>query len=265
MRKYPIRPALLLLVCLLIMSNSNISSQTAGNFSFSVITTAPTGSYGTKHLMAIWLENSSPTFVKTKIMYSSAGNWDHLATWTSKSGGNLVDATTGATLSTHGLVSFIWNGTDVSGNVVPDGNYNVWLEMAWDKSLSTGKTLTSYSFTKGPVSFSSTPPNTANFLGTNLTWTPSPATSIENDMQNDDIRVYPNPTSGILNIDFKREALACNIRVNNTTGVQVYKEVMADVPVGIKSLDLSLLAPGAYYVTLEMPGKVVTFMIIRLK
>lgn len=263
MKKNSTVPAILLVGFLLIVQTGNIFSQTAGNLSFSVLTTAPSGTYGTKHLVAIWLENNSPTFVKTKIMFSSASNWDHLATWTSRSGGNLVDATTGATVATHGLVSFIWNGTDVSGNVVPDGTYNVWVEMAWDKSLTTGKTVTSYTFTKGPASFSSSPPNTANFLGTNITWTPSTPTSIENDMQNEDIRVYPNPTSGLVNIDFKREAIACNIRISNNAGVLVYKEVMADVPIGVKALDLSLLAPGAYWVTLEMPGKFVTFMIIR--
>jgi hypothetical protein len=264
MRKQLINPVGLLLLLLLI-TGSSLYSQTAGTFSFSVVTTAPSGTYGTKHIMAIWIENSSPTFVKTKIMYSKTSNWDHLATWTSKSGGNLVDATTGATLATHGLVSFLWNGTDVSGVVVPDGAYKVWVEMAWDANLTTGKTITSYSFTKGPSSFTAAPANTANFLGVNLAWTPSTPTSIENDMQNDDIKVYPNPTSGLLNIDFKKSALACNVLINNNAGVQVYKEVMADVPVGIKSLDLSLLAPGAYYVTLQMPGKVVTFMIIRKK
>jgi hypothetical protein len=263
MKKNSTGLTVLLMAFLLIVQTGNSFSQTAGNLSFSVTTTAPSGSYGTKHVMAIWIESSSPAFVKTKIMYSKTSNWDHLATWTSRSGGNLVDATTGATLATHGVVSLIWNGTDVSGNVVPDGTYNVWVEMAWDASLTTGKTVTSYSFTKGAVSFTSTPPNTANFLGTNITWTPSTPTSIENDMQNDDIRVYPNPSSGIVNIEFKKEALACNIRINNNAGVQVYREVMADVSVGIKSLDLSLLAPGAYWVTLEMPGKVVTFMIIR--
>jgi hypothetical protein len=263
MKPFSLKILILFSALFLFTTGNKLLSQTAGNFVFSVTTTS-TGGYSPKHLIAIWIESSAPSFVKTKIMYCGA-NFDHLATWTSRTGSNLVDATTGATLATHGTVSFIWNGTDVSGNIVPDGTYNVWVEMAWAASLTTGKTVAIYSFTKGTNSFSLTPANTANFYGINLTWTPSGTTSIESEIQDKEIRVFPNPTKGLLNIDFKTAAPVCLVQVINETGVLVFTKSFKNVPAGITSLDLDILAPGQYFVTIHVPGRDTSFRIIRIK
>jgi hypothetical protein len=255
--------SILLLQILIFTAGSDLLSQTAGNFNFSV-TTASTGGYSPNHLIAIWIEDNSPVFVKTRVLYSSLSNLDHLGTWISRSGSNTVDATSGATLTTHGTVSFIWNGTDISGNVVPDGTYNVWVEMAWASSLTTGKSVNSYSFSKGPAPFSSTPAGTTNLTGINLNWTPG-SSAVANEMQNDDVRLFPNPTNGLLNIDFKKAAMACTIQVINDAGVLVYNERLDFVPVVTRQFDFSFLAPGGYYITLRMPGKDVTFRVIRMK
>ena len=239
-------------------------SQTSGTFSFTVTTTS-TGGFSPEHLLAIWIENGSASFIKTKIKYSSNSNLDHLATWTTKSGGNVVDAVTGSTLTSHGTVTFLWNGTNVSGTLVPDGGYNVWLEMAWGSSLTTGKTVNSYQFTKGPDIFTSNPANTANFLSMGLTWTPSGTTGVDDAMEGEDVRVFPNPTTGLLKIDFKRSFSGCLVNIVSETGAQVYTERFSETVSGVKTFDLSSLAPGPYYVTLHTPEKDITFMIIRVK
>lgn len=151
---------------LLFFSAGELFSQTTGTFSFSVTTTAPSGSYADENLLAIWIESGAPAsaFIKTKIRYCSNGNLDHLNTWVTKSGQNVVDAVTGATRTSHGTVTFLWNGTSTNGTVVADGAYLVRLEMAWDRDMSTGKTVNSFPFTKGTSLFHSNPANTGNFL-----------------------------------------------------------------------------------------------------
>ena len=174
MKKYPfstyIGSSLWLLLCLLFTTQTK--SQTAGTMTFTVTTSAVSGSYGTKNLLAIWIEDGTTAFVKTKMKYGSTSNYDHFILWNAKSGGNVVDATTGATLATHGTRTVSWNATDVSGNLVPDGTYTLWVEMAWNSSYTTGRTYTSIPFTKGPASVHLTPANTANFANMVLDWTP---------------------------------------------------------------------------------------------
>ena len=108
--------------------SATVNAQTAGSLTFSCTTAAPSGNWGDKHVLAVWIENTQnpSVFIKTKSKYGSED--DHLTAWGSKSGKNLVDAVTGATLSAYGKQSIIWDGTNVSHNVVADGNYNVFIE-----------------------------------------------------------------------------------------------------------------------------------------
>jgi len=225
-----------------------LKSQTPGTFTLSLYTTS-TGGYSPKHLVAIWIENSSTTFVKTKLLQSSGSNLDHLGLWTSRTGSNTVDATTGATLQTHGNITLVWNGTDVSGTVVPDGSYNVWVEMAWAASLTTGKTYTIFPFTKGPAAFQSNPANLTNFYSISLTWTPGTPTSVEKVQAIAEASLYPNPTTGLLHIRFKNEHKSVVINVYNESGLKVYNETLSEIPAVEKTMDLSKLPAGVYFVS----------------
>jgi hypothetical protein len=258
------RSLLFLIMIIAFFQSNSLFSQTAGNLIFSVTTTS-SGGYSPKHLVAIWIENSSPSFTKTKMLYASISNWDHLGIWTSRSGGNLVDATTGATLTSHGLLTFIWNATDVSGNVVPDGNYNIWVEMAWASSLTTGKTVTSYPFVKGTSAYSSTPANTTNFLGVNVSWTPSGATLAEKIPANAEAIIFPNPSTGTINIKFREKHESTMIRIYNSSGVQVYKETLSGFQGFQKTLDISKLAPGEYFVNLHFENSDESIRIIKTR
>jgi len=255
----------IILLLIFFTTTGELFSQTSGTFSFSVTTTAPSGSYGTENLLAIWIENSGSAFVKTKIKYLS-GDLDHMTTWVGKSGQNVVDATTGPTRSGHGTVTFLWNGTAVNGTLVPDGTYNVWLEMAWDKltAPNSGKAVNSFSFTKGASVNHQTPPNTANFLSLDLLWTPL-TTGVEGMLESRDINVYPNPTSGILTLDFKNPEKECTIKIINETGKIEYTEKISDIQAGTKTLNLSRLQNGNYYCTLHFPEKDIVFTIIIVK
>jgi len=96
------------------------------------------GSYGSSHVVAIWIENSSGTFVKTLLRRANTSHTinNHLPVWKANSNLNVVDATTGATLKSYNPITVTWNATNVSAAVVADGNYSVWVECSWDEGSS---------------------------------------------------------------------------------------------------------------------------------
>jgi hypothetical protein len=247
-------------VLLFLFAAGTLFSQTAGTLSFSVTTTS-SGGYSPSHLLAIWIENNSASFIKTKIKYAGDGDLDHLQTWVNKSGQNVVDATTGATLTSHGTITFLWNGTNVSGSLVPDGSYSVWLEMAWAGSLTTGKTVNSYPFTKGAAPFHSAPSNTANFLSMILDWIPS-TTAVEGVLENKDIKAYPNPTTGIFSIDFKRPVENGILELITDEGRVVFNEKFAEIPAGPRTFDLSGLPDGIYFCRLRFATDELVFRVV---
>jgi hypothetical protein len=263
MKKTSLMRGIVVVLILLFVLSADLSAQTAGTLSFSVTTTS-SGGYSPDHFLAIWIENSSASFIKTKVRYTNSGDLDHMQTWVTKSGQNVVDAITGSTLTTHGTITFLWNGTNVAGSVVPDGSYFVWLEMAWASSLSTGKTVNSYPFTKGVSAFHSTPANTANFTSMVLDWIPS-TTSVEDALENKDVIVYPNPSKGILNVNFRNSAKECQIQLISESGHIEYNEKLVGLDAGVKTFDLTGLPNGSYYCTLRFPEKTIIFSIILVK
>ena len=234
--------------------------QTAGTLSFSVTTTS-TGGYSPSNLLAIWIENNSTAFIKTKIRYAGPDDLDHLQTWVTKSGQNVVDATTGPTRTSHGTITFLWNGTNTSGAVVPDGSYSVWLEMAWASSLTTGKTVNSYPFTKGATVFHSAPTNTANLLSMILDWTPA-TTAVEGILENKDIKAYPNPTTGVFSIDFKHPVGNGVFELITDEGLVVHSEKIPGITEGVKTFNLTGLPDGIYFCKLRFSTGEIVFRVV---
>jgi len=229
-------------------------AQTPGTFTFSINPVSHSGSYGLKHVVAIWVENAAGTFVKTKLRQSSSSTIDHLATWTSKSGSNVVDATTGATLTTYAPLTAIWDGTNVSKVVVADGDYKIWIEMAWDNSKTTDKTVTSFTFTKGTTAVHIKPANTSLFTDIALDWVPT-VTGIENRSQSKNIRVFPNPTNGLVNVEFKTPQNDCLIQVANSVGDIVSEVKVTKGFAGDKTIDLSKNVNGVYLINILYTNK----------
>jgi hypothetical protein len=144
--------------------------KTPGTLSVSLTTSTYNGNYAPKHVLAIWIENGSGSFVKT-LMVKAAARKQYLTNWlSSTSSGNSTDAVTGATLSSHGTRTCTWNGTDVSGNVVYNGTYKLCMEFT--ENDKTGK-FASFTFLKDSVSQSVSPTATSNFSGISINWTPT--------------------------------------------------------------------------------------------
>lgn len=233
-------------------------AQTPGTLTFTFTQVAHSPCYsGSKNVLAVWIQNSAGAFVKTKLRNVGSGTKDHLPTWAVNSGGtaanaiaaacNVTDATTGATLTSFGTKTIVWDGKNVvgavNGTTVPDGVYKVTIQSTWNHG--SGSTVTSsFTFTKGPVADHQTPANTASFSGITLDWVPTVA-GVDEIASGPEINVYPNPTAGLFNVDFDK---ATNITVMNLLGSVVYNEKIEDNAPGTKSIDLNSFANGIYFI-----------------
>lgn len=236
-------------------------SQTAGTLTFSFTPVAKSPCYqSTKSVMAVWIQTSSGTFVKTKLRYCCGNSTsDHLPTWAVNSGGtatnaaatacNKTDATTGATLTSFTAKTITWDGKNVSGTAngttVADGTYKVTIEETWNHG-TTGTATRSFTFTKGPNPDHQTPAADANFTGIKLDWLPTSTTGIdESSLELQGVSIYPNPSNdGKFKIDFEK---ANNIKVVSLLGITLYDEQVEQTS-GTIDIDLSNLANGTYIV-----------------
>lgn len=257
-----------------------LSSQTAGTltFTFTEVPKATSATYNgnAQHVLAVWVQNTTGTgtgtFVKTKLRYAGPGTNDHLPTWSVNAGGtaanclatacNTVDATTGATRSSWATYQVTWDGKKgpaATGTVQPDGVYKVTLQSTWNHGTG-GTATTSYTFTKGPSIDYQTPAANTTFSNVILHWDPAVVTGIdEAASENPQITIYPNPSNGMISIDFNNTS---SIKVVNTLGVIVYEEKMEQETGGTKHIDMSGFAEGIYFVSVSNPKGSVNHKVI---
>lgn len=185
-----------IIICLLYTKN-NVLAQTSGTLTFSVTTTEPSGGYTNKFVLAVWIRDNAGNFVKTKIKYA-ASRVQYLNVWVSNSGSNVVDATTGSTRTSHQTFTISWNATNVSAALVPDGDYQVWMQMA-DQNVN-GAT-NSVTFTKGTSAVHLTPANSGNFTNLVLDWVPT-FVGIDENAEKVNFSVTPNPVTSQSTINY---------------------------------------------------------------
>lgn len=247
MKKIIFKIALIVIFCL---SSLITFSQTTGTLNFTFTCPKHTsGNYESdgRYALAVWIETSTGTFVKTKIinwggMNSNTGN--HLGTatgWMTKSGMNVVDATSGATSTNFTARTVTWNGTNAAAAVVTDGAYRVAIQETWGHQTNT--VIRYINFTKGTATDAQIPAADTNFTGISLNWSPTLAT--ENFSTKPELVVYPNPSKGIFNLEFKNEVT--NITVIDILGKTVLEE-KNDPSTVSKSIDLSSFQNGVYII-----------------
>jgi hypothetical protein len=218
--------------------------QTSGTMSFSVSLTAHQGGYGTQHVVAIWIVDSANTFIKTNLRMANSNHTinNHLNTWKASSNLNVVDAVTGATMTSYTSPIIIsWNGSDFNKQNVKDGNYTLWIEESWDDGAnSTSKT--SIVFKKSTDSVIYTPANTSNFVSMSLKWVPSKnTTDVPENKSDNSISVYPNPVSSTLNFHFGNFTNIEKITITDLQGkiirnIPVSKAVIGDLPIKVQGI-----------------------------
>lgn len=230
-----------------------LSAQTTGTLTLTFSQTPHTSYEGTKNVMAVWIESSTGTFVKTRARNAGGGTSDHLAVWAVKAGGsagncmaancNMLGAITGATLSNFGNRNFSWDGTNASGNVVPDGTYKIIVESTWNHG-SAATTTRSYTFVKGPAQEVQTPASDANFTNITLAWNPAGSGLLEKTPEMI-VSIKPNPSAnGVFNVEFN---YATRVSATNLAGEEVYAEEVKMTEVS-KEVDLSNLTSGVYFI-----------------
>jgi hypothetical protein len=230
-----------------------LSAQTTGTLSLAFSQTPHTSYQGTKNVMAVWIESSTGTFVKTRARNAGGGTSDHLAVWAVKAGGsagncmaancNVLGATTGATLTNFGNRNFSWDGTDASGNVVPDGTYKIIVESTWNHG-SAATTTRSYTFVKGTAQDLQTPASDANFTNITLAWNPAGSGLVEKTPEMI-VSIQPNPSeNGVFNVEFN---YATRISATNLAGEEVYAEDVKMNEVS-KEVNLSKMSSGVYFI-----------------
>lgn len=152
----------------------------AQSVSFNVTTSSPAANSNNDNIFAIWVTNSSGTYITTinrqGIKYiADFTYWKVIAT----GGTSNTDGVTGATLTSHNQATnptggatrrpFTWDCKDRNGNLVPDGNYTISVEF---KEENTAVQKTTYTFTKGASSITNqTYPDLTYFKNATLTYT----------------------------------------------------------------------------------------------
>jgi hypothetical protein len=86
-----------------------------------------------------------------------------------------------------------------------------------------------------------------------------------NDQDNSGLRIYPNPTSGKLNIQFPSGSNGISLRIYNTLGTTVFTETNINSDIKFtKTIDLSGLNAGVYFFKVDLKdGSVIRKIVIE--
>ena len=251
-------------------------AQTQGTLTWSFTPSSHIGyNNNAQHVLAVWIETSTGTFVKTKMRYVGGGTNDHLPTWAAKagcasslnavgSGCNTTDGLSGGTLSSYATRTGTWDGKNVNGTVngttVADGAYRLAVQETWAHGTSATTTVY-YNFTKGTVADHQTPAGDANFSAITLDWVPFPAGIDAVSFAQANASVYPNPSrDGNITIHYSN---ANKIRITNILGTAIanYK-VALSAEENDFSVDLSAYANGIYMVQVSNDQSVATYKVL---
>jgi hypothetical protein len=246
-----------------------ISVLTAGDTTvlFTIKTVSYGGTYAPRHVLAIWITNSNNQHIRTlKVMASNFKN--KLFKWNTYTGGSVPsDAISGASLTSHQTHTVKWNGKNAAGHVVPDGDYNLWVE--FNETNSTGNPTISIPFTKGAVDQHVTPANTSYFQNIDLQYfyTAGYGAGINSLIGNTNVSVTPNPTVDEANIqvDLTNKA-SVQVSIYSISGKLVHRFNKSEYEAGkhyfIWNPKSSGVASGTYFVHVNVDQKNQIFKLI---
>lgn len=243
-----------------------------GTLTFTVKTLSNGATYSPKNVLAIWIKDAAGNFViSRKVMANSRKQ--HLVKWVANSSYNVIDATTGATLPNHQTHTITWNCHDADGMLVPDGDYQVWVEYTSRNSASGGNAgpSTSFTFTKGNNAVNLTPTNETYFQDIVLTYTPLNVSIEENSKTLQGVSVYPNPFSNETNIQFTISTKAViTANIIDMKGEVVATILHESMPAGTHSLTWdgwngagTKVRAGIYTVSLTADGHTINYKVVK--
>lgn len=255
------------------LTASVLFGQTTGTLTFSVTTVNYSAPYSPAHILAIWISNDNVQWVKTrKYLAQNPVYRQYLTNFRIATGNtyNAIDAITGPTLPNHVTHTVSWDGKDVNGNLVADGNYRIYIEFT--SANATGK-LHYIQFTKGPQAQMLTPANQPNFTNMSLSWAPKSTVGVENEIAN--VRIldcFPNPFSDHAYITLRSERkLPVIINIYNNLG-QTVKSFILNTNAGYVEEKLlwdgtdqrgQMASNGIYFIGAEQGGTKQVLKVIK--
>ena len=210
-----------------------------GAMTFTVRTETAGGNFSPKHVLAIWVEDSEG-FVKTRKVNADKRK-QYLYTWNSRTSSSVVDATTGETLLSHQTHSISWDCRDVSGNLVPDGSYTVYVEFTDQHAQGP---IQMVSFTKGADSISLSPADETNFKDMELSFVPVSSPVSNQAILFESPKIFPNPSQGMFTIQWEPMFKESTVEVFDMRGSILYTaQFKSSVP---HFVDISSFPSGLY-------------------
>ena len=144
--------------------------STTCTLTFDFTTVTYRGRFGPKNIGAVWVVNPQNQFVKTLEVWAGI-RANNLVNWQRQTRANKVDAVSGATISNHRAHQSRWDCRDMAGNVVPNGQYKMFVEFTEDDSalfFNPQPKLFSFDFQKGAGPATISPPSQPNFTSMTL-------------------------------------------------------------------------------------------------
>ena len=146
-----------------------------------------------------------------------------------------VDSSSGGLPNNLSSFSYEWNTSETTQNIVATTNGQYWV-IATDASGCTSDTA---------------------FYNVNNHIIINSATTI----QSNNINIFPNPTTGLLNID--SENIITELSMVNNIGKEVLIKYLTSFKnVNTSMLDLSKLTPGMYYIRLKVNNQIINHKIL---
>ena len=143
-----------------------------------VTTTPGTGNYAPRNVVAVWVEDSGGTFVKT------IGRWantrrQHLVAWQAKAGAGDADAVSGATRQNHATpLTITWDLKNKANAIVPDGTYTIRMESTdLNATQAAQNHQGTFTFVKGPAPQVQTALANGGFTNVTIDYSPQAAST----------------------------------------------------------------------------------------
>lgn len=184
------------------------NNRTDGTVDFQVRTTSYNGAYAPAHCLAIWVCDGNDIFVRTLVIRAWA-YIQHLVKWNQMTNGNDENALiTGASPTVHTTWNVNWDCRDRFGDMIPDGNYKIYVEFTEDNStlIPFNGPWTMVEFTKSSEAQTITPASDQFFQDLFLEYNPSETSSFPEEITNSvitNIDNYPNPFNPSTEIRFQ--------------------------------------------------------------
>lgn len=149
----------------------------AGTLRVDFVSSLPHGEYDKSpdvfnNIGVVWIEDEFGRYVKALEFWGKRYLLSLKTYLLNRRFGCAVDVVATATLLTHAPHMLVWDGTDLTGRVVPDGNYNLWVEIQIDERQP--QAAVSFAFVKGRTAWQNMFPPTTPLQTLTLSYMPMP-------------------------------------------------------------------------------------------